>query len=169
MATARCVDNIFESCLRCRGDPFLFLCETPLGNQHTGNFSLATHSGSKTHKGFCSFPNIERLPFLPGIASKISSRLASLCSLFLPYYSTLISFGDSRLSSWNAKYSSLIWKQERPWEHHPGQRDVNTSPWVRLSGVLWRETMLGSVLPFTLDSFFCSDHGHEGYGCSHLL
>lgn len=77
-------DNILENCLTCRGEQFLFLYETPLGKQHTGNFSHFIHSIPRTLEDFCSFLRVECLPFswvlLPSflVACPISVLFASL-------------------------------------------------------------------------------------------
>lgn len=146
--------NILENCLTCRGEQFLFLYETPLGKQHTGNFSHFIHSIARTQKDFCSFLREECLSFswvlLPNfvVECPISVLFSSLVQhpiqfgiaqwlADIQYF--LVSFGN------NGNHMTPFWSKIYKQIH-----------WGRLLPIFQSEMQW--VTP--LHHFSFSDHGH---------
>lgn len=140
------MDDIFESCLACRGEWFLFLYETPLGNQHTGNFSHCTRSIARTQKDFCSFPNIECLPFFQRLLPRF---LVAQCQFSFSFLLEHLNFvWDSKVPSWNPIFS--FGNKRGACDTISGGKDVSRSHWVAFSGMFLRETQLAMLCPSPL-------------------
>ena len=138
--------DISESCLTCRGEQFLFLYETPLGNQHTGNFSHSTRSIARTQKDFCSFPNIECLPFFQRLLPRF---LVAQCQFsFSSLLEHLNLVWDSKVLRWNPILS--FGNKRGACDTISGQRDIKRSHWVGFSGMFHRETQLETLCPSPL-------------------